>query len=719
MSKSKSVSDIMNHMVVFPNGREQSLSATFEVRNHPVILKAYNMGCDTVGHIEMGHHDGCGGWTWTPFSPVCDQLLLVTCSNVVVITVPGWYRVVFRNRITGELETGLDDLLVTVVETDMPVSMLAQYGGSTMACGNRVSVHPQENGCVIINVDDVPYTICPGSQVSCSPEGGGVIINGVLCPFPEPVSARVEGNCLLLTIGSEVIQFCDTNTDTNSVTIASIDATTGAVTITNPDGSEIVFDGRNSVTLASIDEDGLVTITNPDGSTVQFNGNDSITIASIDAAARVVTIVNPDGSEISFPYVDELPDPGTVVSMVENGVGDYTITVAGEDYDLRQTRVTRGTGTRENTQTLTANHQTTWPNTVWRETWMERIGSIVMINSWNPITNEWDAVAIEAPENLVILNNPVIYIDADNGQANPPINTQADLTLANAFNSFSSVRTFMTRTLLVGNVTLDCRGDFSLPGRLGMGDISSTSFKNAAQITVRGNPTDPTVFKVPCGGTGGRATAVSSSSGGTIVLRDFTLVALNEATGAIDGAGYFFSISGSGQFRINGTIRFEGFYDTDRAGASDSSVFRMSGGGSVYVSYDTVLQFDFDAGTKLSDLFSVGTGGVLTIHSNVEAQIARDIRLDGVMFSLQSGGNVLMAGSPGREIPWHYSGLGKFITNFTLDIRDLGIGNLAPNIYGARPASQLHDFGAVVAPGGAQAVTRIAAVGVLNNIAGP
>ena len=89
------------------------------------------------------------------------------------------------------------------------------------------------------------------------------------------------------------------------------------------------------------------------------------------------------------------------------------------------------------------------------------------------------------------------------------------------------------------------------------------------------------------------------------------------------------------------------------------------------------------------------------------------------MFFAQAGSNVLMAGSPGREIPWHYSGLGKFITNYSIDIRDLGVVNLSPVMYGARPVSQLHDFGAVIAPGGAQSVTRIAAVGVLNNIAGP
>ena len=463
----------------------------------------------------------------------------------------------------------------------------------------------------------------------------------------------------------------------------------------------------------------MVTITNPDGSTVQFDGGNDVTIADLDAAARVVTITNPDGSVIQFPYVDELPDPGTVVSMVEHGTANYTITVAGEAYDIRQTRVYRGTGSLENQQTLTANHHTTWPNTVWREAFIERTGSIATITAWNPITNSWDSIAVEAPENLVILNNPVIYIDADNGQANPPINTQADLTWANAFNSFGAVRTFMNRTLLVGNVTLDCRGDFSQPGRIGMGEISSPAFKNAAQITIRGNPTDPTVFKVPCGGTAGRATAISSAGGGTVVLRDVTYVSSNEAMAAVDGAGYFLSVSGTSEIRMTGTHRFEGFYDTARAGASGSSVFRMAGGGSIYVSYDTVLQFDFDAGTRLGGLFSIGTGGDLTIHSNIEAQIARDIILTGYMFFAQAGSNVLMAGSPGREIPWHYSGLGKFITSYSIDIRDLGIVNLSPVMYGARPVSQLWDFGAVVAPGGAQAVTRIAPVGVLNNIAGP
>lgn len=328
MSKSgKSVSDIMQHRVVFPNGREQSFSAQFEVRNHPVVLKAYNMGCDTVGHIEMGHMDGCGGTTWTPFSPLCDQVLILACTNIVSIMVPGLYRVVFRNRITGELETGLDDLLVTVTETDMPASMLANFGGSTMACGNRVSIHSQPDGCIIINVDDVPTTICPGSNVTCSPSGDGILINGELCAFPtsDAVSVSVAGNCLTITVGTEVTSFCLPDAGTDSVTIASMDLTTGLVTITNPDGSEIVFNGRDtdSVTTASMDlATGAVTITNPDASTVTFNGNDSVTTASMDADAMTVTIVNPDGSSITFPYGGETPE--FLVVTDESLTGDGT-----------------------------------------------------------------------------------------------------------------------------------------------------------------------------------------------------------------------------------------------------------------------------------------------------------------------------------------------------------------------------------------------------------
>ena len=188
----------------------------------------------------------------------------------------------------------------------------------------------------------------------------------------------------------------------------------GSITITNPDGSTVTvpapldpqsisltYNSDFSVCLTVggmnlgcwqqgdiISEDtvlGVHIATKPDGSQITWLGTDHITVASIDAAARTLTIKNPDGGLITIPYGDEMPDVPVISISQETGI--TTITLDGAEYIIRQTRVSRGTGTRENIQTLTANHQTTWPNTIWRETWMERNGTIVTIHSWNPVTN--------------------------------------------------------------------------------------------------------------------------------------------------------------------------------------------------------------------------------------------------------------------------------------------------------------------------------------------
>ena len=335
MSKNKSVSDIIIQRPIFPNERSSYISATFEVRNWPVIIRAFGIDCDTVGHVEMGMNDPCGGWRWTPYTPHCDSVAILGCANTLVIGVPGWYRIVFRDRITGEPLDNLDDLLVTYTETDMPFTpMLGQHtgGSAQMACGSQVVI-TEDGDCMIITVDNVPYRICPGDQVACDPNGLGIVINGVVCPFPEQqeISASVENDCLTIVIDGESFTLCNTD----SVTLVSLD-TDGNYQATNPDGSVVSWkmthvsangdgtftaehqDGStvtwtgtdtndDSITTVSDLGDGQFQATNPDGSVVTWNGNDSITL--VDALDdNLYRATNPDGSIVEWRGGEEAPD---------------------------------------------------------------------------------------------------------------------------------------------------------------------------------------------------------------------------------------------------------------------------------------------------------------------------------------------------------------------------------------------------------------------------
>lgn len=53
------------------------------------------------------------------------------------------------------------------------------------SCGSHVGIRQDEQGCYLLSVDGIAYRICPGSQVSCDPNGLGIMIDGVLCPFPR------------------------------------------------------------------------------------------------------------------------------------------------------------------------------------------------------------------------------------------------------------------------------------------------------------------------------------------------------------------------------------------------------------------------------------------------------------------------------------------------------------------------------------------------------
>lgn len=725
MSK-KSVSDIMKPVVIFPNDQSTYMTSRFEVRNHPIILRAFGIDCDTVGHIEMGYNDGCGGWFWGPYIPDCDQLALLGCANAIAIGLPGWYRIVFRDRITGAPSTGLDDLVVTITETDMPASMLAQFSGgsASMACGSQVSIR-EEDGCFYISVDNQAYTICPGDSVSCDPNGLGIVINGELCPFPAIPDVSVEVNedgCLVIVVDGEATVFCPspdsvtiidaladdiyqaTNPDgsvvqwngANSITLVD-EFETGQFRATNPDGSTVDWDGNNSVTVVSDLGEGQFQAENPDGSLVTWDGENSVTLADANTAEGTITITNPDGSQITFLYLEELPPVS------------------------EQTQITRGTGGRPSMQTLTANHQGTYPNVSWRETWMERNGDIVTIHSWNPNDNEWDSVAVESPEGLVVLNNPVIYLRKDTGSANPPIETQADLTVSNAFNSFNAVRSFMNRTLVVGTVTIDARGDFASDASAsGMGVIASQAFKNAQTIVVRGDPSNVEALVIPFGGVGQRGNGMTNNGTGLVRLEHMTFRCVNGAL-ASESTGFEAVNANGGQVTLAGGIRLDGFYDTSREGALQINRYalRAAQGGEVLVTVNTELQMEFDPGTQLTALFVVRHQSSLGFNGSVVFNILSGAEFSSAVVELSSSALLRITASIAWPDPLAVTGDGRHTAPYSYVVPPLAVVTAPAGAYGGRAGLISHDFGADVTVGGSQAVASVDPLGVVNDVAGP
>lgn len=60
-------------------------------------------------------------------------------------------------------------------------------------CNNRnPKAWTDSNGCLRLNLDGRNFTYCPeGVSVACDPNGKGILINGQLCPFPEPGEASI------------------------------------------------------------------------------------------------------------------------------------------------------------------------------------------------------------------------------------------------------------------------------------------------------------------------------------------------------------------------------------------------------------------------------------------------------------------------------------------------------------------------------------------------
>lgn len=380
--------------------------------------------------------------------------------------------------------------------------------------------------------------------------------------------------------------------------------------------------------------------------------------------------------------------------------------LAIQDMAQAATVVTQ-TGARNNI--FTADHaDPSVTDVIWRMPYVTRpTPDVAVVNIYNHGTSEWEEVAVVTPEDVVILNNPTIYIRKDTGSANPPIEEQADLTVANAFNSFSAVRNFMQRTITVGAVTLDVRGDFDSD----IGDIGPAQFKNAQVINIIGDPASATAFKVPVGRSTGRKFAMQIT-GGEVTLRDCTARYYDESVGP--GICALAQVQ-LGKLTTRGTIRFEGFYDVARANASQATLFYIENGAE-HVKRDN-YQFAFDVGVTLTQGWRILAGGLLNMAGGITYQLQRSATYTDAYFSVFSGASLRsqVAGSTSLTI----SGAGRGVSPYTAALQPLASASLGGDLYSSRAAVLAYDFGLDVTAGGAQAVFLVDNIAAVNGVAGP
>jgi len=438
-----------------------------------------------------------------------------------------------------------------------------------------------------------------------------------------------------------------------------------------------------------------------------------------DDAAQTITIFAPDGNEyvISSAVWDFTYDDATGLFRVYLGGVEYlsflnvdTNTVTEVVYD-------------EVGQFYEATHSEGPPDVRWYPVFanevLEGVYNITVFNpDGTPVSFVVEGSDPSVPgEQVVVLNNPVIYVDRDLGVENPPINTQADLTPANAFNSFDAVRNFMTRTLVVGTVTLDCRGDFSAPGYTSAMEISPLTMKNAQIIVVRGQAGDLGAFKLPFGGsTSGRQLGIRCN-GGTLVVQDVTFVAIDEALSA--GLSVVTACSCiSGLMQLAGTVVFEGYYNVDRAGASPCVCFNIQPSSAIEISANATLRFDFDPTTLLESIVNTAPQATFVIDGNVTFDYQAAFGLTDSMFNIRPGSLLRALVSPGNPNPLLVTGGQRVLTPVSARVRDLGIASTAA-AYGNRAAAIAYDWGGETSLGGPVATMLIANVAVLNNTVGP
>lgn len=285
-----------------------------------------------------------------------------------------------------------------------------------------------------------------------------------------------------------------------------------------------------------------------------------------------------------------------------------------------------------------------------------------------------DFLAQAFGDDLVILNNPTFYIRQGSGSANPPIETQSDLTVANAFNSFEAMRIFISRTYIVGNVTIDARGTFDAENE--PLTISSSYLKNAGTVVLQGDPNNVGALRFRSGYSG--TTKNLTFADITAIVKDATFEMSRNVT-SDGGVLSMITATNGAQVIVRGNIRLAG-NPLVAPNVPPGSAFYSSGPGSsiaigVNNEADCNVSVDFAAGSSLIYLGAAAAGGRL-VQLTSRIDVRRNLTVTGGVFSASNGSsfavNTAYVNGLAYERPT-FVGPGRFVTPHSIRLSGLSV----------------------------------------------
>lgn len=265
----------------------------------------------------------------------------------------------------------------------------------------------------------------------------------------------------------------------------------------------------------------------------------------------------------------------------------------------------------------------------------------------------------------VILNNPTIYI-RPTGSAHPNITKQADLTEANAFNSFAAVKAFIATSYIVGSITIDAKGEYT-----GSQVITATNMKNASSLTIRGDSADATALKLIVD-TAADVGSCLNADGIDVVLRDCTLhlPQKNTAAGRFGAA-----LITNGTLWLNGTIRITGNFNAGTGTQNAANALFWAGTGGSINNYGGKIEFALDGAHSFSACFRAADGGSIDVRSNSEFSFVKQLNVVS-MYSIGQACDVT-AYMTNQPVPvmsgtgkinctyiWNFSNLATYISSY-------------------------------------------------------
>lgn len=444
----------------------------------------------------------------------------------------------------------------------------------------------------------------------------------------------------------------------------------GTLTIHAPDGQDYDVDFADRWTFAYSAATRTFTASDNGTPVASFVNGDIVGITT-DGTFYTLTIQKPDGSTVTQTWNGTAGGGGggggSVVSFVDNGGGSYTITVNGTPTTFQVGDQISFVDNADGTYTVTINGGTPVTFEVGDKVSFTDDGDgdySLAINGGTPITFNTGVSLVEEtsplnytahnadgttvswstafPPNTIFLQDPVIYLRQVGGVPNPPITEQADLTLANAFNSFSAIVNFLTTCIVQGTITVDARGTFNGPVT-----FTPAQYKNPAKLIVLGDPADPTLltfnWSLTAGGSAIFKDGIRVNGGLNMELRNCTFHAQDVNTQA-----RAVSVGGGSELSLNNTIRF-----TNGATGSPGAtchLFLVSGA-ALRTATSTangvpgaIIDIDFDSSAVLDDIAIVDRNSNATLY-DVQVDVANAITTNNV-FTIMHGSVVTIIREP-------------------------------------------------------------------------